>query len=178
MAALLIAIALSVTTTRYLRAWQDSVTLFAHARAAWGRPDMWLEQLYGNALFSAGRIDEALEHYQASCAIQPRTEYCHYNIAHIFLGRGQFRDAIREYDLALRYTANRDMALLCLTEKAEAQLQIGDYLAAENSVAQALTIDPSNSAALQLRAADHPKKRGRELSWRPGVWCFKLPATC
>ncbi|HKV82420.1 MAG TPA: tetratricopeptide repeat protein [Candidatus Sulfotelmatobacter sp.] len=149
---LCIAMALSVTTARYLPAWQNPVTLFAHARAAWGQPDMWLEQLYGNALFSAGRIDEALGHYQASCAIQPRTEYCHYNIAHIFSGRGQFRDAIREYDLALRYTANREMAVLCLTEEAEAQLQVGDYLAAESSVAKALNIDPSNSAALQLRA--------------------------
>jgi tetratricopeptide (TPR) repeat protein len=146
-----IAIALSITTVRYLRDWQNSVTLFAHARAAWGQPDMWLEQLYGNALFSDGRIDEALEHYQASCAIQPRTDYCHYNIGHIFLGRGQFRDSIGEYDLALRYTANRDIALLCLTEKAEAQLQTRDYLAAQNSAAQALTIDPSNSAALQLQ---------------------------
>ena len=157
---LCIAIALSVTTARYLPAWQNSVTLFARARAAWGQPDMWLEQLYGNALFSAGRIDEALEHYQASCAIQPRTEYCHYNIAHIFSGRGQFRDAIREYDLALRYTANRDMALLCLTEKAEAQLQVGDYVAAESAIAKVLTIDPSNSAAQQLREQIIHRKEG------------------
>ena len=150
-AAVTVAIASSVTTARYLRDWQNSVTLFAHARAAWGQPDMWLEQLYGNALFSAGHIDEALEHYQESCAIQPRTEYCHYNIAHIFSGRGQFRDAIREYELALRYTASREMALLCLREEAAAQLQIGDYLAAENSVARALAIDPANSAALEMR---------------------------
>lgn len=159
-AGLCIATALSVTTVRYLRAWQDSVTLFAHARAAWGQPDMWIEQLYGNALFSAGRIDEALDHYQASCAIQPRTEYCHYNIAHIFLGEGQFSDAIREYDLALRYTANRNMALLCLTEEAEAQLQVGDYIAAESSLAKALTIDPSNPTALQLREQIIHRKGG------------------
>ncbi|HXJ90654.1 MAG TPA: tetratricopeptide repeat protein [Candidatus Binatia bacterium] len=158
--AVCLVIALSLTTTRYLRDWRDSVTLFAHARAAWGRPDMWLEQLYGNALFSAGRIDRALEHYQQSCAIQPRTEYCHYNIAHIFSGRGQFRDAIREYDLALRYTANREMALLCLTEKADAQLQIADYPGAENSVAQALAIDPANAAAQQLRQQILKKKGG------------------
>jgi tetratricopeptide (TPR) repeat protein len=157
---LCIAIAFSVTTARYLHAWQNSATLFAHARAAWGQPDMWLEQLYGNALFSTGRIDEALEHYQASCAIQSRTEYCHYNIAHIFLGRGQSNDAIREYDLALPYTANRDMALLCLTEEAEAQLQVGDYIAAESSVAKALAIDPSNSAALQLREQIIHRKGG------------------
>ncbi len=112
---------------------------------------MWLEQLYGNALFSAGRIDEALEHYQESCAIQPRTEYCHYNIAHIYSGRGQYADAIREYDLALRYTANRDIALLCLTEEGEAQIRVGDYIGAERSAAQALAIDPSNPAAQDLR---------------------------
>jgi tetratricopeptide (TPR) repeat protein len=159
-AALCVAIALSVTTTRYLHAWQDSVTLFAHARAAWGQPDMWLEQLYGNALFSAGRIDEALDHYQQSCTIQPQTEYCHYNIAHIFSGRGQFRDAIREYDLALRYTANRDMAMLCLTEEAQAQFQMADYVSAEKSVAQALPIDPANSAALQLRSQITLRKGG------------------
>ncbi len=146
-----IAAALSITTVRYLSAWQNSVTLFAHARTAWGQPDMWLEQLYGNALFSAGRIDEALDHYQQSCAIQPRTEYCHYNIAHIFSSRRQFADAIREYELALRYTASRDMALLCLTEEGEAQLQTGDSAGAERSAAGALTIDPSNPAALELR---------------------------
>jgi protein O-mannosyl-transferase len=160
LAAVCVAVALSVATARYLQAWQDSVKLFAHAATAWGQPDMWLEQLYGNALFSVGRIDAALDHYQQSCAIQPRTEYCHYNIAHIFLGRGQFGNAIREYDFALRYTANRDMAILCLTEIAEAQLQMGDYLSAENSVAQALAIDPSNSAALQLRGQITQRKGG------------------
>ena len=145
------AIALSIVNVRYLRDWKNPVTLFAHARAAYGQPDMWLEQLYGNALFSAGQIDEALQHYQASCAIQPRTEYCHYNMAHIFLGRGQYRDAIREYQLAIEFTANRDMALLCLTEFAEAEIQLRDYGAAQSAVQQALRIDPSNAAALQLR---------------------------
>ena len=160
LAAVSVAAVLSVTTARYLRTWQDSVTLFAHASTAWGQPDMWLEQLYGNALFSAGRIDEALDHYQQSCTIQPRTEYCHYNIAHIFSGRGQFHDAIREYDLALRYTANRDMAMLCLTEEAQAQFQMADYVASEHSVAKALAIDPANSAALQLRSQITLRKGG------------------
>jgi protein O-mannosyl-transferase len=159
-AAVCAVIALCITTARYVRDWQNPVTLFAHARTSWGRPDMWLEQLYGNALFSAGRIDEALEHYQASCAIQPRTEYCHYNIAHIYSGRGQFHDAIREYELALQYTANRDMSLLCLNELAEAQLQTGDYYGAENSAARALAIDPANLAAQQLRQQILHRKGG------------------
>jgi len=159
-AGILVAIAFTSVTARYVRDWQDSVRLFARARSAWGQPDMWLEQLYGNALFSAGRIGEALEHYQASCAIQPRTEYCHYNIAHILSGGGQFRDAIREYELALRYTSNREMALLCLTEAAEAQLQIADYPSAENSITRALAIDSSDPAALLLREEILRRKGG------------------
>ena len=143
--------ALSAATSRYLACWQNSVTLFAQARSAWGQPDMWLEQLYGNALFSAGRADEALQHYEESCRIQPRTEYCHYNIAHILAGRGQFVDAIAQYQLALQFTRNRDMALLCLTESGEALLRLGQYDAAERSISQALTIDPANSAVLQLQ---------------------------
>jgi hypothetical protein len=154
------AIALSIATVKYLSAWQNSVTLFAHARAAWAGPDMWLEQLYGNALFSAGRVDEALNHYEQSCAIQPRTEYCHYNIAHIFSGRGQWRDALREYGLALQYTANPRMALLCLIESGEAQMQLGDLRGAEREAAQALQIDPSNPAALQLQSELTRRKEG------------------
>lgn len=151
-AALFVIAALSLSTVRYLACWQNSVTLFAHARQAWGQPDMWLEQLYGNALFSAGRVDEAFQHYQTSCSIQPRTEYCHYNIAHILAGRGQFAEAVQQYQLALRYTASRDMALLCLTESGEAQLRMGEYNAAQQSVIAALAIDPVNPMALQLRA--------------------------
>jgi protein O-mannosyl-transferase len=150
--ALLVLAALSVATVRYLGCWQNGVTLFAHAREAWGQPDMWLEQLYGNALFSAGRTDEALQQYQASCAIQPRTEYCHYNIAHILAGRGEMARAVEEYRLALRYTASREMALLCLTESGEAELQMREYDAAQKSAIAALAIDPTNPGALQLRA--------------------------
>ena len=151
----------SIATVRDLAYWQNGVALFARARDAWGQPDMWLEQLDGNALFSAGRIEEALQHYQESCAIQPRTEYCHYNIAHIFSGRGQFQEAIREYQLALRFTANRDMALLCLNEMGEAQLQLGESDAAQESFAHALRIDPGNPTALRLRERALSKVRDK-----------------
>jgi len=142
---------LAVTTSHYIDYWKTPVSLFAQARTAWGAPDMWLEQLYGNALFSAGRTDEALQHYRESCAIQPRTEYCHYNIAHILAGRGQLIEAVPEYQLALQYTANRDMALLCLDESGEALLRLRDYDGAQRGVAQALAIDPTDATALRLR---------------------------
>jgi len=149
-----------VATVHYLSYWQNGAILFAHAEAASERPDFWLEQLYGNALFSEGRIDEALQHYQESCALQPRTEYCHYNIAHILSGRGQFRDAVREYQLALRYTASRDIALLCLNESGAALLQLGEYDAAQQAFDKALTVNPGNATALRLREQAIQRKGG------------------
>jgi Tfp pilus assembly protein PilF len=52
------------------------------------------------------------------------------------------------------------MALLSLTEEAEAQLQIGDYLGAQDSITRALAIDPSNPGALQLQAEILRRKGG------------------
>ena len=149
-AALCLITGFAAATAHYLEYWQSGVKLFSQARVAAGRPDFWLEDLYANALFSSGRVDEALQHYQESCAIEPRTEDCHYNIAHILFGRHQFRDAIPEYQLALRFTANREMALSCLNESGAALLQLGEYDGAQKAVAKALTIDPSNATPLRL----------------------------
>lgn len=143
-------VALGTLTARYLACWKDPVALFAHAEASWGKPNFWLEQLYGNALFSVGRTDEALGHYEESCRLQPDTEYCHYNIAHIFSGRGQYAEALGQYQLALRYTASRDMALLCLDESAADLLRMGNYAAAQQALTQALEINPADPMARQL----------------------------
>ena len=150
-AALCLTSGFAAATVHYLQFWQNGVTLFSHARMALGRPNFWLEDLYANALASSGRVDEALQHYKESCALEPRTEHCHYSIARIMLGRRQFRDAIPEYRLALKFTANPEIAVLCLNESGEALLQLGEYDAARNSFAEALAIDPKNATALRLR---------------------------
>lgn len=141
----------AAVTMQYLKCWQDGVTLFAQARVAYGRPHMWLEQLYGNALLSAGRPAEAFQHYQESCALDSENQYCHYEMGHILLGWRQFRNAIREYKFALMLTSHSQIKILCLDESGEAFLQLGDYDAAQESVAEALRIDPSNATALRLR---------------------------
>ena len=150
-ASLCVIAGLAASTAHYLRFWQNGVTLCAQARAAWGRPDMWLEQLYGNALLSSGRVDEALEHYRESCAIEPRTEYCHYAIANILSRRRQYRAALQEYQLAIKFTANRNIALRCFNESSAALVQLGEYDAARRSIAAALSIDPGDATATRLR---------------------------
>jgi protein O-mannosyl-transferase len=150
-AALCLICSLATATEYYLKFWQNGVTLFAQARVAYGRPHMWLEQLYGNALLASGRTGEAFQHYQQSCALDSENQYCHYEMAHILLSWGQFRNAIREYKFALMLTSHNPIKLLCLNESGQAFLALGDYDAAQESIREALRIDPANVEALRLR---------------------------
>lgn len=102
----------AAVTVRYLPYWQNDVELFGRARTVAGQPHPWLELLYGNALFDAGRMDEALEHYKESCVLGPSDPYCHCEIANVMFVRRQFRSAIEEYQLALTLKINKDLARL------------------------------------------------------------------
>ena len=150
----------AAATVHYLAYWENGVSLFSQARTAYGRPHMWLEQLYGNALLASGRVDEAFQHYQESCALDSENQYCHYEMGHILLGLRQFRNAIREYRFALMLTSHSQIKILCLNESGEAFLQLGDYDAAQESVGEALGIDPANATALRLREQISNKKGG------------------
>lgn len=150
-AGLCLALGLAGATVRYLDYWQNGLKLFSYARATWGHPDPNLEQLYATGLLSAGRVDEALLHYKESCELQPRGDRCHYSIGQILFDRHEYRDAFTEYQVALSVTANKGMALHCINRSAESLLRLGNYAAAQQSNANALTLDPANPTALQLR---------------------------
>lgn len=150
----------AAATAHYLPFWQNGLKLFGQARIAAGRPDPWIEQLYANALLSAGHVDDALEHYQKACALGPMSEYCHYSIAEILFDRHQFRRAVEEYQFALRVTGKKEIALDCLNKSGEALLQLGEYDAAQRSFAEALSIDPGNATALRMREEIFTRKSG------------------
>jgi tetratricopeptide (TPR) repeat protein len=158
-AALCIITAFSAATIHYLGYWQNSVTLFSQARVTLGRPDSYLEMLYANALYRAGRSDEALQHYEESCSLGLFDE-CHYGIAQILFDRHQFREAVGEYQFALRITPRRQMKLACLNRSAEALVQLGFYGDAQSSLADALSIDPADAIALRLREQISARKGG------------------
>ena len=143
----------AATTFHYLQYWQNNETVFERALAVESRPNPWLESLYADALLKDGRPDDALQHYQRSCAITPRNEYCHFGIAEILFQRGQYADAVDQYRVAFTLTGHREMALACLNKAAQALLKLGNYTAAEGAISRALEIDPANPTALSLRSA-------------------------
>jgi len=151
-AALCLIVAFAVATTRYLTYWQSGVKLFTQARIVAGQPDFVIESALADAMDSAGRYDEALEHYREACISFPNWAPCHFNMAEIlFFVRRQLPDALEQYQLAARFTQDKDVKLRCLINSGEILLDLGDYETAKMKLAAALQIDPNDSTASLLR---------------------------
>jgi hypothetical protein len=159
-AALCLISAFAAVTSRYLPYWQNGVKLFTHARIVVGRPDYFIEDALADAMASAGRYDEAFQHYREACILFPNYAPCHYNMAEILFNRHQLQDALEQYQLAGNLTDRKGIKLLCLINSGEILLDLGDYEAAEMKLAAALQIDPNNSTALLLRQRAFNQKSG------------------
>jgi hypothetical protein len=149
--ALCVILAFAAATTSYLQYWQSGVKLLKQARIVAGQPDPAIEEALADALNSAGRYNEAYQHYGETCVLLPRFPFCHYNMAVILFNRHQLRDALEQYQLAGSLTDSKEIALSCLINSGEILLDLGDYKNAEIKLAAALQIDPNNNTALQLR---------------------------
>lgn len=143
--------ALSAGTFNYLQYWQNGVSLFTRASAIAGRTDFIIEEGLGDELIVAGRYDEAFEHFQQSCRLNPDYPLCHYNLAGILVQRGRLQSALEQYQLAGEHSNRKDLTLSCLTQSAQILLRLGDYRTAEVAISAALRIDPKNTDALHLR---------------------------
>ncbi|MGO8794932.1 MAG: hypothetical protein ACLQLC_08925 [Candidatus Sulfotelmatobacter sp.] len=151
LSALCLVAALSVTTHRYLQYWQNGLSLVTQARRVARQPDWMLEELLGDALITARRVDEAFPHYKEACALKSNLADCHYNMAEILFTERQLQGALEEYQLAGRSTRSSDMALSCLINSGEILMELRDYKTAEMEFAAALQIDPNNTTAWSLR---------------------------
>lgn len=82
-------------------------------------------------MVSAGRVDEAFQHYSGACVLRPNYALCHYNRAEILFTRYQLRAALEQYTLAESLTDSKEMALSCLVNSDKILVNSGDYDSAE-----------------------------------------------
>jgi tetratricopeptide (TPR) repeat protein len=103
-------VACSVVTSRQLRFWQDSVSLFEHAIDVTGR-NYSAEFSLGNALADKGRLADAMKHWEAALEIVPVLPEVQCRIASALGQKGDFAGAIARYRLALESNPNLHEAL-------------------------------------------------------------------
>jgi protein O-mannosyl-transferase len=150
-AALSLVVAFALASSNYLQYWQNEVSLFTRARDVAAGPDSLIESSLAAGLRDAGQTDEALSHYQLSCALDSESPFCHYGIAQILFDKNQFARAIEECHIAARLANDQGISVPCFDKSGAVMLELGYLDAAQREFEAALAIDPHDQTALSLR---------------------------
>jgi hypothetical protein len=150
-AALIVLIAL---TQHQLNYWQGgTMTLFQHALDV--DPDNAIAQYeIGYVLSQRGQADAAMAHVLRARELAPRYAKIHYLLGHLLRERGRLDDAVAAYRASLALDPKFPLAW---QELGATQELTGDRVAAANSLAKALELNPDSFYVKQrlsrLRAA-------------------------
>ncbi len=147
--------------------WHDSESLWRHALACNER-DGFAQGGLGTTLHRAGRIDEAIAHYQKAVAIRP-DDSVYNNLGGIFAGRRQYDKAVACFEWALKispdYAAAHNNLGHILVERGRLDEAVAHFR-------QALKSDPDNSD-IHSRLGDALHRQGRDAqAVAPCAWRF------
>ena len=98
----------------------------------------------GYALYSQGRIDDAIVQYQASLTLNPNLYYSHVNLGVAYHAKGRFYEAIQQYSIALNLNPSSIEAHINMAN-ALSEMGLRDKAVEEYQIA--LQLDPSSARA-------------------------------
>ena len=135
-------LALGIDSYRQIGYWKDSVTLWSHVLSV-TENNFAAEDDMGGALIQADRPDEAFLHYERAASIAPKDPVSHANMGTYFHQHDRLREAIEQYETAIRLTNNTGLLVDTYTNLGEAYRQLGDYARSRESFDHALQLDSS-----------------------------------
>lgn len=109
----------------------------------------------GNELLKQGFRPEAERNFQEAVRLDPTNAAAHAGLAHIMEMNNDPQGALKEAETGVHLQPSADLYLLL----ARVEMQQNEIPAAEHDVELALTLDPNNSAALQLKQAIAERKK-------------------
>ena len=174
------------TTRATLSYWQDSRTLFARAEQVAGAANEVIETNLGEAYYAAGEADEAVRHYRAAIAVDPRCSLAHYDLGNYFLDRERPAESVPEFRAAIVSAESRQTEEYAEGNLGTAYLLLGENALAESAFSAALRIDPLTQPALvgrgqalyrQGRYAEAEADFARAIQLRPLPQIFYLLGT-
>jgi tetratricopeptide (TPR) repeat protein len=142
----LILVLCALRTADQLRYWQNTEMLFQHALAVTRDNYMAHNNLAGD-YYLRGKLDEAIEHYQASLAIlptQPSQLVIHYYIGEALNKRGRYAEAAEQLTEVLRVQPDNVAAL---EQLGIARARQGKAPEAEQAFTEALRLQPDDAGA-------------------------------
>ena len=95
-------VALALTSSRQVRYWKDSLTLFKHALQV-TENNYIMRSNYATHLGKIGRLDEAIEQFNELLKTKPDIPEAQNNLGYALLQTGNVQQAIERFRLAIKY---------------------------------------------------------------------------
>ena len=151
--AILVLLALSVSTYRQIGYWHDGVTLWSYALRVTPARKFLIHSWLANALDEQERFDEAVPELRAALDPDRQDHQEEDQFLHLAVGiydqkHGHVEEAIAEYQTALRMATDSQTRADAYSDLGSAYRQMRDYAQARESFAAALQIDPNQSMSL------------------------------
>ncbi len=161
-AAVAVLAVLSFLTWRQIGYWHSKEELWARTLEVTDHNPV-AENNLADALRSAGRLDDALPHFQYATQLQPHDPASRVNLASALAESGRLQDAIEQYAVAAQLSSDPIVQARVYESLASLYSAVGDYSKVRESYQDALRVDPqrsqemvshlSQSAAVQPEAA-------------------------
>ena len=124
--------------------WKDSLTLCEHTLAI-TKNNYVIQSNCGDALKTAGRLDEAIAHYRQAIEINPRYAIAHNNLGCVLSDKGLLPEATAEFKLATEIMPSYIKALNSYGAVLAMQ---GQFAQAISKFARSLSIMPNYKVAM------------------------------
>jgi protein O-mannosyl-transferase len=129
-------------SSKQIRYWRNSETVFAHAVSV-DPNNVVARVMLANSLLEQQQFNKAEEHFKAALALNPNFPEVHFNLGNLFMHQQKTAEAIAEYESALR--KNPDYA--------EAHANLAVALGMQNRLVEAIA-HYEKSLALQPQQPD------------------------
>jgi Flp pilus assembly protein TadD len=145
-AAEIVLIALALTTHRQIGYWQSNRDLWAHALKV-TENNFVAEDNLGGALILEDKEEEAHAHFEAAARINPKDPMSRSNLGSYFQTHNRMRDAVSQYEAAVRLTSDPVLLSQTYANLGAAYLSLGKDEPARKNFDQSLRFNPNQFKA-------------------------------
>ena len=146
-AAAVIVLAFAVEDRSQISYWRDNFSLWSHTLSVTENNSMAHDSL-GAELINQGRFQEAIEHFQAAAAIDPRDAFSQLDIGVCEKHLGHLPSAVKHYQSALELSNETSLRSTAFSNLGSVYRAEKDYPRARENYEAALRLEPDNLFAL------------------------------
>jgi len=169
----LILVVLALTTWRQIGYWRSTVDLWTHAVQVTENNSM-AENALATELFALGRYQEGIAHVRTYTRLEPLDPEAHARVGADYQDHGQLREAIREFETAVRGNATlnalgqpgleSNVLAVTYANLAISYAQLGNQTKADENATKATNTDPDAirqmASGLAQYLQQHPAPSG------------------